>query len=78
MLDDRLIISVRDQGDGVTEEQIPDPLDPKNLLKPGGRGIFFVRSFMDNVAFNSPDEGGSELLMEKYKSQKNKGDKNDD
>jgi serine/threonine-protein kinase RsbW len=78
MLEDRLIITVRDQGHGITEDQIPDPLDPQNLLKPGGRGIFFVRSFMDNVSFNSPQEGGSELLMEKFKSQNNKGDENDD
>jgi len=78
MMEDRLIITVRDQGEGVTEAQIPDPLDPDNLLKPGGRGIFFVRSFMDNVSFNSPEEGGSELLMEKFKGQNNKGEKNDD
>jgi len=77
MLEDRLVIRVRDQGEGVREDQIPDPLDPENLLKPGGRGIFFVRSFMDNVSFHTPQEGGSELCMEKFKSQNNKGDQND-
>lgn len=63
---DRLVVTVTDQGEGVDEDHLPDPLDPKNLLKPGGRGIFLVKSFMDNVFFNTPEEGGNELVMEKF------------
>jgi serine/threonine-protein kinase RsbW len=63
---DRLVVTVTDQGQGVDEEHLPDPLDPENLLKPGGRGIFLVKSFMDNVFFNTPEKGGNELVMEKY------------
>lgn len=74
---DRLVISVRDQGQGIAEDEIPDPLNPDNLLKPGGRGIFFVRSFMDSVRFNLPSEGGHEMIMEKSRSQKNRGEGND-
>ncbi|UCF35681.1 MAG: ATP-binding protein [Acidobacteriota bacterium] len=72
--EDRLRIVVRDQGKGIDESKIPDPLDPKNLLKAGGRGIFFVRSFMDSVKFRSRPEGGQELIMEKLRSQKNQGE----
>lgn len=61
----RLVVTVTDQGEGLDESRIPDPLDPDNLLKPGGRGIFLVKSFMDNVFFNTPDGGGTELVMEK-------------
>lgn len=64
--EDRLRITVKDEGTGVIESIIPDPLDPENILKPGGRGIFFVRSFMDNVKFENHPEGGSELIMEKF------------
>lgn len=74
---DRLVISVRDQGEGVDEREIPDPLDEKNLLKPGGRGIFFVRSFMDNVRFSNCPEGGNELIMEKLRNQDHQGEEND-
>jgi len=63
---DKLIVTVKDQGEGVDESKIPDPLNPDNLLKPGGRGIFLVKSFMDNVFFNTPEEGGNELVMEKF------------
>ncbi len=75
---DRLVILVRDEGHGLKEADIPDPLQPGNLLKPGGRGIFFVRSFMDRVAFNVRPKGGLEVRMEKRMNRKNEGDENDD
>ena len=62
---DRLVIFVHDQGEGFDESKVPDPLDPKNLLKPSGRGIFYIRSFMDDVQYRILPEGGLELKMEK-------------
>ncbi len=41
--------SVRDQGAGFDPEEVADPLAPENLLKGSGRGIFLIRSFMDDV-----------------------------
>ena len=75
--EDRLEIVVRDQGKGMKALDIPDPLDPENLLRPGGRGIFFVRSFMDSVDFRVPPEGGHEMVMEKVRSQRNQGEEDD-
>jgi serine/threonine-protein kinase RsbW len=62
---DHLAISVRDQGAGFRVENLPNPLDPENLLKPSGRGIFYIRSFMDQVEFRTPTQGGTEILMVK-------------
>jgi len=62
---DQLIIAVRDQGNGFQVESLPNPLDPENLLKPSGRGIFYIRSFMDKVEFRTPSQGGTEVLMVK-------------
>jgi len=62
---DQLSISVRDQGAGFRVENLPNPLDPENLLKPSGRGIFYIRSFMDQVEFRTPSQGGTEILMVK-------------
>ena len=62
---DRLVILVQDQGEGFDESKLPDPRAPENLLKPSGRGVFYVRSFMDDVSFRCLPEGGLEVRMEK-------------
>lgn len=62
---DRILIMVRDQGNGFNVNNIPNPLDSDNLLKPSGRGIFYMRTFMDEVEFRSLDEGGMEVRMAK-------------
>jgi serine/threonine-protein kinase RsbW len=60
-----LIVRVLDQGDGFDPEEIADPLAPENLLKSSGRGIFFMRSFMDDVTLRRASEGGMEVRMVK-------------
>jgi serine/threonine-protein kinase RsbW len=62
---DRLVISVDDQGEGFDPEGVPDPLTTENLLKPSGRGIFFVKSFMDQVDVLRSPSGGTRLRMTK-------------
>ena len=61
----QLDISVTDQGPGFNADQLPNPLDPENLLKPSGRGIFYIRSFMDQVEFKQLSNGGMEVHMTK-------------
>ncbi len=65
VLPDQLSISVKDQGSGFKADEIPNPLDPENLLKPSGRGIFYIRTFMDDVEFRSLSQGGTEVHMVK-------------
>jgi serine/threonine-protein kinase RsbW len=60
-----LTIRVRDQGEGFDPEEIADPLAPENLLKGSGRGIFLIRSFMDDVELRRVPEGGMEIRMVK-------------
>jgi serine/threonine-protein kinase RsbW len=62
---DRLSILIRDQGNGFRADSVPNPLDAENLLKPSGRGIFYVRTFMDEVEFRSLSQGGTEVYMVK-------------
>jgi len=77
-LPDRLVIFVQDEGEGFDESQIGDPLEPENLLQPGGRGVFFVRSFMDEVEWKLLPEGGMEMRMEKRLNHTKQGEENDD
>jgi serine/threonine-protein kinase RsbW len=62
---DRLEITVKDEGNGFQVDKLPNPLDPENLLKPSGRGIFYIRSFMDEVEFITHSQGGMEVHMVK-------------
>ena len=58
-------ITVIDHGTGFDIDDIPDPRDPENLLKTNGRGILFIRSFMDEVEWSKGDDGGLVVRMVK-------------
>ena len=60
-----LVITIADQGNGLNPKDIPDPLAPENLLKQSGRGIFLIRSFMDEVRFRAL-EPGTEITLIKH------------
>ena len=60
-----VVIRVRDEGPGFDPEEGPDPLAPENLLKGSGRGIFLIRSFMDEMVLQRAAEGGMEMVMVK-------------
>jgi serine/threonine-protein kinase RsbW len=60
-----LEMEVRDEGQGFDPGSIADPLAPENLLKAEGRGIFFMRSFVDSVDYSFPPEGGTVVRLRK-------------
>jgi len=60
-----LVISIADQGKGLDPDALPDPLAPENLLRGTGRGIFLIRSFMDEVHFRQLNPG-TELTLIKH------------
>src|SRR5215471_7315753 len=60
-----LVITIRDQGTGLDINKIPDPLAAENLMKTSGRGIFIIRSFMDEVQIN-PTQTGTEIKLIKH------------
>jgi serine/threonine-protein kinase RsbW len=62
----RLTVRVTDQGEGFDLEHLPDPLAEGNLLRTSGRGIFLIRSFMDEVRIRRLEVGGIEVTLVKY------------
>jgi serine/threonine-protein kinase RsbW len=60
-----LEVTVHDEGTGFDPATVPNPLAEENLLKADGRGIFFMRSFMDEVSYAFPARGGTVVRMVK-------------
>ena len=62
---DRLVIEIRDQGNGFDPQAVPDPTADENLEKPNGRGIMLIRAYMDEVSYS---KDGTHLRMVKRRS----------
>ena len=60
-----LQISIRDEGEGFDPSAVDDPLAPENRLKTSGRGIFYMKTFMDDVRFRKVEGGGMEIVLTK-------------
>ncbi len=60
-----LQIRIRDEGAGFDPSKVDDPLAPENRLKTSGRGIFYMKTFMDEVRFSRAEGGGMELVLRK-------------
>jgi len=60
-----IAIRVRDEGPGFDPTTLPDCCAPENVLKGSGRGIFLIRSFMDELTLQRAPEGGMEVVMVK-------------
>jgi len=61
----QLVVRVRDEGVGFDPATLPNPLAAENMMKSSGRGIFLIRSFMDEVVLRRAPEGGMEMWMVK-------------
>jgi len=58
-----LKIEVEDEGDGFDPASVVDPTSPDNLLRSSGRGVFYMRQFMDEVRFRAGERGGTHLEL---------------
>jgi serine/threonine-protein kinase RsbW len=59
------VVTVRDRGEGFDPDSVPDPTAAQNLLKTSGRGILFMRAFMDEVEWTRHPDGGTVVRMTK-------------
>ncbi len=63
--DDHAIIRIEDRGEGFDPDDVGDPLQPENLLKPNGRGIFYMKSFTDEIKYSTRPGGGTVVTLRK-------------
>jgi serine/threonine-protein kinase RsbW len=68
-----LRITVTDQGQGFNPDQVPNPLDPENLLKQSGRGLFLIRSYMDEVRVQKLKSGLQVHMIKRIRGNPAKG-----
>ncbi len=61
----QLLVRIKDEGDGFKIEEVPDPTSNENLLKECGRGIFIIRSLVDDFKCNSSKDGTEYILIVK-------------
>jgi serine/threonine-protein kinase RsbW len=69
VFNDRLEVRVRDQGEGFDVTGIPDPRSQTNLLKVSGRGIFLIRTFVDEFRVEHHAGLGTEVTLVKRMEQ---------
>jgi serine/threonine-protein kinase RsbW len=61
-MDGEVSVTVRDEGKGFDSNAVPDPTFLENLLFTHGRGIYLMKTLMDEVSF---EEGGAVVRMRK-------------
>lgn len=69
MEQDRLLITVADEGSGFDPDSLPDPLAEENLLHQSGRGLLLVRAFMDEFQVRKLNPTGAEVRLVKHLTQ---------
>lgn len=62
---DQVIITVTDEGSSFDPAAVEDPVDPRNLLREVGRGIFIVKHLMDTVEIDRAEGGGTVVTLTK-------------
>ena len=62
-LPQRLEIRIKDAGQGVDLDRLPNPNLAENLLQPCGRGVYFMKQVMDSVVMETTVEGSTLLLV---------------
>jgi serine/threonine-protein kinase RsbW len=62
----RFTVRISDEGEGFEVQDVPDPLAPENLMRTSGRGIFLIRSFMDEFQMRRIEPRGTEVTLVKF------------
>ena len=58
----KMTVTIRDEGKGFNINTVPDPTKPENILKDSGRGIYIMRSFLDDIRYNFTPTGTETIL----------------
>ena len=62
----RVTVKVKDQGSGFEPKKLKNPIEPENISKEFGRGVFILRNLMDTVDFNFTKSGTEVIFSKNY------------
>lgn len=62
--DQHICVQISDDGSGFDPLSVPDPTTEENLHRSSGRGLFLIKSFMDQVAYN---KAGNQITLTKLR-----------
>jgi serine/threonine-protein kinase RsbW len=68
---DKIVLRIKDEGNGFDMSSIPNPLEPENLMKASGRGILVIRTLMDSTEFNMSPHG-TEVVLTMFLNKKSR------
>ena len=60
-----LTVRIKDEGNGFDIHKLPDPTSNENILKESGRGVYIIKSLVDEFICNSSDKGTEFILAVK-------------
>ena len=63
MNDGRLVVKVRDEGEGFDASEVPDPTSVENLLRASGRGLLLMRALVDEVDVRNASPSGTQVVL---------------
>ncbi len=63
--EDAITARITDEGEGFDPESVHDPLAPENRLRPNGRGLFYMKRFMDEIDYSFEPGRGMEVTLKK-------------
>lgn len=60
-----VVVEVEDHGSGFDPNRVQDPTDTSALLNPHGRGLYLMRSLVDEVTFETRPDHGTRVRLRK-------------
>jgi len=61
--DKEMFIKISDEGNGINIDSIPDPTLDENITKESGRGIFIVKSLVDDFGYKHTHKGSEFTIV---------------
>ncbi len=58
-------VSVTDEGKGFDPSKVGNPLDPDNIERISGRGIFLLNKLMDSIDYSFSDNGSTITIIKR-------------